>query len=86
MGILSWIVVGLVAGWLAERITGGDHGLLRNLAVGIVGAFVGGILFHAVLGMHYVRGLNLGSIFVATIGAVVFLWLVDWMRGNRRVT
>ena len=47
---------------------------------------VGGFLFHAILGMHYTRGISLGSIFVATIGAIVFLWLLDWLRGKPRLT
>ena len=86
MGLLSWIIVGLLAGWLAEKITGRDQGLITNLVVGIIGAMVGGFLFHAILGMHYTRGINLGSIFVATIGAIVFLWLLDWLRGKPRLT
>jgi uncharacterized membrane protein YeaQ/YmgE (transglycosylase-associated protein family) len=50
MSILAWIVVGLIAGWLAERITGRNHGLLTNLVVGIVGAFVGGFLISSLRG------------------------------------
>ena len=86
MGILSWIIVGLLAGWLAEKVTGSNHGLLTNLLVGIVGAFVGGFLFSTVLGFSYTEGLSLGSIAVATVGAIVLLWLVGMMRGNRRLT
>ena len=43
MSIIAWLVVGILAGWLAERITGRNHGLLTNLIVGIVGAFIGGL-------------------------------------------
>ena len=68
MSILAWIVVGIVAGWLAERLTGRSHGLLTNLIVGIVGAIVGGFLFSTLLGFEYARGLNLASILVATVG------------------
>ena len=45
MGILAWILIGLIAGWLATQILGGTGGLLYNLAVGLVGAIVGGFLF-----------------------------------------
>ncbi|MDX2155452.1 MAG: GlsB/YeaQ/YmgE family stress response membrane protein [Hyphomicrobiaceae bacterium] len=82
MGIIAWIIVGLVAGWLAEQFTGREHGLLKNLIVGVVGALVGGLLFSGLLGFHYARGLNLATIFVATIGAIVFLYVVDWLRGS----
>ena len=57
-----------------------------NLLVGIVGAFLGGFLFSTVLGFSYTEGLSLGSIVVATVGAIVLLWLVGMMRGNRRLT
>jgi uncharacterized membrane protein YeaQ/YmgE (transglycosylase-associated protein family) len=71
MGILIWIVIGLIAGWLASQILGGRGGLLHNLAVGLIGAIVGGILFDQ-LGMAVKPGF-LGELISATIGAVVFL-------------
>jgi uncharacterized membrane protein YeaQ/YmgE (transglycosylase-associated protein family) len=83
MSILAWIVVGLIAGWLAERITGRNHGLLTNLIVGIVGAFVGGFLFSSLLGFRYEEGFNLASIMVATIGAVALLALTGGFRSRR---
>lgn len=86
MGILSWIIVGLISGWLAEQITGREHGLLKNILVGIVGALVGGFLFTGLMGFHYARGLNLATIFVATIGAILFLWGLDWLRGRERIS
>ena len=52
MSIISWIVVGILAGWIAERITGRNHGLLTNLVVGIIGAFVGGFIFSSLLGLR----------------------------------
>jgi uncharacterized membrane protein YeaQ/YmgE (transglycosylase-associated protein family) len=84
MGILAWIIVGFVAGWLAERITGRRHGLLTNLVVGIVGAVVGGALFTGLLGFQYYRGLNLATILVATVGAVAFLYVLDLLKGRSR--
>jgi uncharacterized membrane protein YeaQ/YmgE (transglycosylase-associated protein family) len=73
MSILAWIVVGVIAGWLAERITGRSHGLLTNLFVGIVGAFLGGFIFSRLLGFRYEEGFNVPSIVVATVGAVLLL-------------
>lgn len=71
MGIVIWIVIGLIAGWLATQILGGRGGLLRNLAVGLIGAIVGGILFDQ-LGLVLKPGF-LGELISATVGAVVFL-------------
>ena len=73
MNILACIVVGILAGWLAERITGRNHGLLTNLIVGIVGAFIGGFLISSLLGFHYAEGFNVPSVLVATVGAVILL-------------
>jgi uncharacterized membrane protein YeaQ/YmgE (transglycosylase-associated protein family) len=72
MGILAWIVIGLIAGWLANQILGGRPGrLLYNLAVGLVGAIVGGLIFGA---LHIVPEPNfIGNLISATVGAIVFL-------------
>jgi uncharacterized membrane protein YeaQ/YmgE (transglycosylase-associated protein family) len=83
MSILACIVVGLIAGWLAERITGRNHGLLTNLFVGIIGAFLGGFLFSSLLGFRYDEGFNLASILVATIGAVALLAVTGGFRTRR---
>jgi uncharacterized membrane protein YeaQ/YmgE (transglycosylase-associated protein family) len=83
LSILAWIVVGLIAGWLAERITGRSHGLLTNLVVGVLGAFIGGFLFTSLLDFRYTEGLNLTSIAVATVGAVVLLAVVGGIQDRR---
>jgi uncharacterized membrane protein YeaQ/YmgE (transglycosylase-associated protein family) len=83
MSILAWIVVGIIAGWLAERIMGRSHGLLINFVIGIVGAFVGGFIFSSLLGFQYVEGLNLPSIVVATVGAVILLAIFGGSRARR---
>lgn len=83
MSILAWIVVGIIAGWLAEKITGSNHGLLTNLVVGVVGAFIGGFLLSTLLGFRFNEGLNIQSILVATLGAVVLLFLLGLVRGRR---
>ena len=83
MGIVSWIVVGLIAGWLAKMISAGSEpgGLVMTLLIGVVGAIVGGIIANA-LGYAGTSGINLYSILIATLGAVVFLWL--WKTFSRR--
>ena len=86
MSIIAWIVVGIIAGWLAERITGRNHGLLMNLVVGIIGAFVGGFLFSSLLGFQYAEGFNLPSIVVATVGAIVLLGVFGGFQNRRTLT
>lgn len=76
MSIFAWIFVGLIAGYVAEKITGRDHGLLTNLIVGVIGALIGSFLIDTILGFSYPRGFNLATLSVATLGAVIFLWLV----------
>jgi len=79
LGIISWIVIGLIAGWLAHRILGGRDGILNNLAVGLIGAIVGGVLFTEL--SVAVAPDFFGSLITAIIGALVFL--VVW-RAIRR--
>ena len=82
MNVLACIVVGLLAGWLAERITGRNHGL-TNLIVGIAGALIGGFLIGSLLGFQYAEGFNLPSILVATVGAVVLLAVFGGFQNRR---
>ena len=75
MSILAWIILGLVAGFIGSKIinkTG--EGIIRDILLGIVGAVVGGFVFR-LFGFSGVTGLNLWSLLVAVIGAVVFLFL-----------
>lgn len=78
MGIIIWIVIGLIAGWLATLILGGRGGLLHNLAVGLLGAIVGGFIFQK-LNIHPMPGFA-GDLITATIGAVIFLFLCRAIR------
>ena len=75
MGILAWIVVGLIAGWLAGRVMrGGGYGLVGDIVVGAVGAVIGGFLAATFLNMPgAVNGINVTSILVAFAGAVILL-------------
>jgi uncharacterized membrane protein YeaQ/YmgE (transglycosylase-associated protein family) len=74
MGILAWIVVGLIAGVLAKLIMPGDDpgGIIVTILIGIVGAFVGGFVVNLVGGAG-VSGFNIWSILVATLGAIILL-------------
>ena len=79
MDILTWIIVGLVAGVLASLVAGGGFGIIGDIIVGIVGAFVGGWIFRQ-LGWHTPFGGLAGTIFVAFIGAVVLIFLLRLIR------
>lgn len=86
MGILAWIVVGLIAGWLAGKVmSGGGYGLIGDIIVGIVGALIGGFLASTLFNMpDAVNGINITSIFVAFIGAVILLAILRAVSGRRR--
>jgi uncharacterized membrane protein YeaQ/YmgE (transglycosylase-associated protein family) len=85
MDLLTLIVVGLVAGLLASRVVGGvGWGLLGDIAIGIIGAFLGSWLFGALKIRVPFGGIG-GTIVVAFIGAVVFLLLLKAIRGRRRL-
>jgi uncharacterized membrane protein YeaQ/YmgE (transglycosylase-associated protein family) len=84
MSIIAWIVLGLIAGFIASKIVNKrGEGLLRDILLGIVGALVGGWLFHA-FGAAGVTGLNLYSLLVAVVGAVVLLVIYHAIMGRRR--
>ncbi len=84
MGILAWIVVGLIAGWLAKMVVPGEGpgGILGDLIVGIVGALIGGWVFNA-FGHMGTTGINVWSILVAFVGAVILLLIVRAFTGRR---
>ncbi|MBP7964733.1 MAG: GlsB/YeaQ/YmgE family stress response membrane protein [Caldilineaceae bacterium] len=86
MGLLSWLVVGLIAGWLASQVMkGGGSGLIGDIVVGIVGAMIGGFLAGTLLGIpNAVNGINFTSILVAFLGAVILIALLRMISGRRR--
>lgn len=85
MSLLAWIVLGLIAGFIGSKIVNNSgQGLIVDILLGIVGAVVGGFLFNQ-FGEPGVSGLNLYSLLVAIIGAVVVLWLYHALIGRRRV-
>ncbi len=87
MGILAWIVVGLIAGWLAGLVMrGGGFGILGDIVIGILGGLIGGYLAATLLGMpDPVNGINLGSILVSFIGAVILVTVLRAIPGRRAV-
>jgi uncharacterized membrane protein YeaQ/YmgE (transglycosylase-associated protein family) len=82
MGLLTWIILGLIAGFLASLIAGGGFGLLELLILGIVGAVVGGFIAQA-LGFGDLSGLDVRSIVIAVVGAIIVIAVVRMLRGSR---
>ncbi len=83
MSILAWIVLGLVAGFIASKVVNKTgSGLVLDIVLGVVGALVGGFLFNQ-FGQAGVTGLNLYSLLVAVIGAVVVLFVYHAIAGRR---
>ena len=80
VGILGAIVIGILAGWIAEQIMGREHGLITNLVVGVVGAFLGALIAGA-LGVGFAG--FWGSLAVSTVGAIALLAIVGMFRGRR---
>ena len=81
MGIVAWIILGGLAGWIGSMVMGTDasQGIVLNIIVGIVGALVGGAAFHF-FGGAGVTGFNFYSLLVAIIGSVIFIWLLKMVR------
>ncbi len=82
MGTIAWLLLGGVAGWIASILmkTDGSQGIILNIVVGIVGAWLGGFLFN-MLGGAGVTGFNFYSLLVSVVGAVVLIWLVKAIKG-----
>ena len=84
MTILAWLIVGIIAGWLAKMVIPGEapKGVRGDLVIGVAGAIAGGWIFNF-FGHPGATGLNVGSIVVAFVGAVVVLWLMRQFVGTR---
>ena len=84
MSILAWIVVGLIAGWLAGLVMrGGGYGLIGDIVIGIVGAIIGGFVAGVLLGGDYVTGINLPTIIVSFVGAVILIAILRAVAPGR---
>jgi uncharacterized membrane protein YeaQ/YmgE (transglycosylase-associated protein family) len=78
VGFFGMLVIGIIAGYIAEKVTASDHGLLTNLLVGIAGSFVGGTLANMLNIAFYGW---LGNLIVASVGAILVLWIWRSIRG-----
>jgi len=78
MGILSWIVLGGLAGWISTMLMKQDakYGIIGNIIIGIVGAFIGGFVM-SLLGFGNVTGFNISSLIVAVVGSVILLFVAS---------
>lgn len=83
MGIIAWIVLGAIAGWITNMIMGGGEGVIATIILGIVGAVVGGWLAGTVLKVADVTGINIESIVVAVVGAVIVVAVYRAVAGRR---
>ena len=80
MGFIAWIVVGAIAGFLANQVMGSREGLLGMIILGVVGGLVGGYLAATVFKLGSVDGINLESIVIATLGAILVVFVVRAFR------
>ena len=88
MGILVWLVVGGVVGWVASLImkTDGSQGIILHVVVGIVGALIAGYFISPLVGVPSINqnALNIGSILVSLVGAIILIGIVKLVRGGAR--
>jgi uncharacterized membrane protein YeaQ/YmgE (transglycosylase-associated protein family) len=83
MSIIGWIVLGLIAGFIASKIVGGQgQGFFLDIALGIIGARVAGFLYSWILGGPGITGVNIGSIIVSIVGAIIVLWAYHAVAGR----
>jgi uncharacterized membrane protein YeaQ/YmgE (transglycosylase-associated protein family) len=86
MGIISWLVVGAIAGWVASKVMPGDegYGVIGGLVAGIVGALVGGYLFGLLTNQpDWLTGINLPTIIAAIVGAIIVVFVWNMISGRR---
>lgn len=77
VGLIGAIIIGIAAGWIAEKVMKREHGLITNLVVGVVGALIGGFVA-SLVGISF--GGWVGSLVISTFGAIILLWLFSLMR------
>jgi uncharacterized membrane protein YeaQ/YmgE (transglycosylase-associated protein family) len=82
MGLIAWIVVGAIAGFLANLVMGGSEGLLKMIILGVIGALVGGFVAMS-LKLGSVDGINVESIAIATLGAIAVVFVARAAGGRR---
>ena len=80
MGVIAWLVLGALSGWLANKLMkNSSTGLIDNIITGIIGSFIGGFVFNF-FGAETITGLNRHSIFVSVVGACILLWIINKIR------
>ena len=87
MGIVSWLVVGAIAGYVAGMFVKGDEriGVIGHILLGIVGALIGGFIAGQLLGGDYITGINIQTLVVAVIGAIVAVVAYKALLGRRQI-
>lgn len=86
MSILAWLIVGLIAGWLAGMVMkGGGYGVIGDIIVGVVGALIGGFLASVLFHVDVINGLGIESIITAFIGAVILIAVLRALPGRSAV-
>jgi uncharacterized membrane protein YeaQ/YmgE (transglycosylase-associated protein family) len=83
MGFVAWIVVGAIAGFVANQVMGSRERLLMTVVLGIVGGFVGGLVAANLLKVGSVNGINIESIVIATVGAIAVMFVARFATGQR---
>lgn len=86
MGIIIWLIVGGIVGWLASLVmrTDGQQGILLNIVVGIVGALLAGFIISPMVGVGTINsGLSIGTFLVSLLGAIILLAIVNLLRRGR---
>jgi uncharacterized membrane protein YeaQ/YmgE (transglycosylase-associated protein family) len=84
MGLVSWLIFGGLAGWVASSMTGTRHGCCLNIVVGVLGAFIGGFMMQGLTDEGFTIHFDLSSFAVAVLGAVVLLAIARLFAGRRR--
>ena len=85
MSVITWIILGIIGGFIGSKIVNSSgQGILLDMVLGIVGAVVGGLVFNF-FGAAGVSGLNIWSIIVSVVGAIIVLWLYHFFTGKRRL-
>jgi len=81
MGILLWIILGALAGWIASMVMGtnAQQGMIANIVIGIIGAIIGGFVMSFFGGSGY-TGFNLYSLLVAILGSIILIWIIKLIR------
>ena len=84
MSIIAWLVVGLLAGWIANMImSSGAGGLVADLLIGVLGAMIGGFVVGLVTGNDYTIGINIPTILVSIVGAIILIGAYRLLTGSR---